>query len=67
MLFSDPKWGNGCLALVGVVAGVTVLRAVALHFEWVTPGQRTSSPFLTLIGFLILLALVRFILNQIFD
>lgn len=67
MLFSDPKWGNGCLAMIGVVAGIWVLSAVGRHFEWYTPGDQRSSPILSLIGFLILLAAARFILNQIFD
>ena len=62
MLFSEPKWGNGCVALVAAVAGLFLLGAVTNHFGWSIPR-----PVGSLVGFLIFLAIARFILNQIFD
>ncbi len=62
MLFSDPKWGNGCLALIAGVIGFFLLNAMMNHFGWSIPR-----PVAGVVGFLILLGIVRFILNQIFD
>jgi len=62
MLFSDPKWGNGCLALIAGVAGIYLLGAISSHFSWTMPR-----PVGAVVGFLFLLAIARFILNQIFD
>ena len=62
MLFGDPKWGNGCLALLGGVAGLYLFGAVFNHFKWSLP-----EPVGSLVGLLLLLGIARFILNQIFD
>jgi len=62
MFFSDPKWGNGCLALLAGVAGVTLLRVALHNVNWSIPR-----PVGSIIVLLVSLAIVRFILNQIFD
>jgi len=64
MLFSDPKWGNGCLALIGVVAFVFLWGAAERYLGW---HLTLPTPFGQILGFLILLALARFVVNQIFD
>jgi hypothetical protein len=62
MLFSEPKWGNGCLALLAGVAGFFLIASVVRFFGWSVPR-----PVATLLQFLLVLAIARFILNQIFD
>lgn len=66
MLFSDPKWGSGCLALIIGVAGFylvgTLLGILLNYLGWTIPR-----PVGSVIGLLICLGIARFILNQIFD
>lgn len=62
MLFSDPKWGNGCLAFIGVVATYFLLTAIMRHFAWSIPR-----PLGSFLGFLLFLGFARFVVNQIFD
>lgn len=66
MLFSEPKWDNGCFVLVAIVACITLLNAAARYYNWASSWS-IPAPVGQVIGFLIFLGLARFILNQIFD
>lgn len=64
MLLSDPKWGNGCIVLIAAVGGLTLLSAIIRNYDWTISFPPAVG---RVVGFFILLAIARFILNQIFD
>ena len=64
MLFSDPKWGSGCIAIIAVVGGLTLLSAAMQHFGWTLSLPQSVGGF---VSFLVFLAIARFVVNQIFD
>jgi|GEM_PF-2967930 len=64
MLFSEPKWASGCFALFLVIGGLLLLESALGHLRW---SFSLPTPVGQVLGLLLLVALARFILNQIFD